>query len=227
MECLRFKLSEFVCEQCNVSRFNVLMQIRGKNCFSKYSFPSFLAVLTSTLLLVASTAGFAQSDRSLGLHNEVRVGTTTVNTGVGMGAKYGNTYHNFAYATKSAIEFGLWQAGPGVFTLGGALGGSFSLGGYEDNYKSRVFVVNSRGAWHCGWNVPGLDTYAGWSAGVGFRNKEYSIRNTHTHYSHNDIVPAIGSFLGASYFVSPNFGFNVEMGYDITNIQVGVICRRQ
>jgi len=227
MVCLRFKLSKFVCEQCNVSRFNVHIQHRGKNCFPKYSFPAFLTVLTSTLLLVASTATFAQSERSLGLKNEVRVGTTVVNTGVGMGAKYGNVYHNFGYGTKSAIEFGLWQAGPGVFTLGGALGGSFSLGGYEDDYKARMFLATTRGAWHCGWNVPGLDTYAGWSAGVGFRGKEYSISNSHTHYSHNDIVPAIGSFLGASYFVSRNFGFNVEMGYDITNIQVGIICRRQ
>lgn len=194
--------------------------MQGLNSFPKYSFPIFLMVLTGALLVVASTATFAQSKKSLGLYNEVRVGSTVLNVGVGMGADYGNAYHNFALGGKAAAEFGLWQAGPGVFTMGGEFGGSFSNRGHENDYKSHLLIVAARAAWHCGWNVPRLDTYGGWSVGMGFRHKE-SI----SHYSNNDIVPAIGSFLGASYFISPNSGFNIEMGYDITNIQAGIIFR--
>jgi hypothetical protein len=146
-----------------------------------------------------------------------------LNLGVGAGADYGNYNYNSAFGTKAAVEVGLWQAGPGVVTLGGELGGSFSNGGYYDNYKAHTFVVAARAAWHCGWGVPNLDTYGGVSAGLGFRHHQW-YDGTVTHSS-NDVVPVAGIFVGASYFVTPQFGFNAEAGYDITNIQAGVIFK--
>jgi hypothetical protein len=64
---------------------------------------------------------------------------------------------------SAVVEAGLWQAGPGVVTLGGEIGGSFLSGGYQydNNYSSRTVIVAARAAWHYGWQVPGLDTYGG------------------------------------------------------------------
>lgn len=182
--------------------------------------------LLTAFLATAASVSFAQS-HSDGPTTPVKVGSVILNVGLGVGANYDNSYYNSAFGTKAAIEFGLWQAGPGVVTLGGEIGGSTSNGGYYyDDYKSHTLVVAARSAWHYGWQVRGLDTYGGVSAGLGFRHEEYDAPNGGT-YSHNDVVGAPGIFVGASYFVTPTFGFNAEAGYDITNIQVGVIFKFQ
>jgi len=68
-----------------------------------------------------------------------------------------------------------------------------------------------------------LDTYAGASAGIGFHHQYDDYNN----YTHNTVIPAIGGFIGGSYFIKPNFGFNAEAGFDITNFQVGVVFKIQ
>jgi len=154
----------------------------------------------------------------------VQKGSVTFNAGVGIGNEYNSNYYNNALGTKAAIEVGIWQAGPGVITLGGQAGGTFSNGGrssYND-YKARTFVVAGRSAWHHGWNVKGLDTYAGLSAGAGFNQYSY---NDNGRIKEDEVVPVFGGFIGASYFVTPRFGFNVEAGYDITQIQGGIILK--
>ena len=156
----------------------------------------------------------------------VRVGSITVNGGIGAGSYYDGDYYNSPFGVKAAIEWGLWQAGPGVITLGGELGGSFSSGGYPgyNNYSSHTIVVGPRAAWHCGWQVPGLDTYGGFSAGLGFHHYQYANPDG---YSHSSVIAAPGVFVGASYFVTPAFGFNAEAGHDITDIQIGVVFKIQ
>ena len=174
------------------------------------------------LLLTCSMATFAQRGTHGGSDNKVDVGSIIANLGLGVGADYGNAYYNSAFGTKASLEFGLWEAGPGVITLGGELGGSWSDGGYYTDYKAHTFVVAARSAWHCGLNVPNLDVYGGISLGLGFRHQTYDNNGPQTN---NDVVPAPGIFVGASYYVTPNFGFNAEAGYDITNIQVGVVFK--
>ncbi len=151
------------------------------------------------------------------------VGTITVNGGIGVGTEYNGDYYNSPFGLKAAVEYGVWQAGPGVVSLGAEIGGSFSNGGYQNysNYKSSTVVVAARAAWHYGWEVPGLDTYGGVSAGLGFHHDAY------TDYSHSSVLAVPGIFVGASYFVTPTFGFNAEAGADITDIQVGVILKLQ
>ena len=124
--------------------------------------------------------------------------------------------------TKAALEFGIWQAGPGVVSLGFETGGTFSSGGRYDDFKSRTIVIAGRSAWHYGWKVTGLDTYAGVSAGAGFHH--YSYKNTN-NVDYDDVIPVFGGFIGASYFLSPKFGVNVEAGYDITQLQAGIIFK--
>jgi hypothetical protein len=159
----------------------------------------------------------------------MQLGSVFVNAGIGVGANYYGSYdYGTAFGFKIAAEFGLWQAGPGVISLGPEIGGSFSTGAYGGYYSgdgtNNAFVIACRGAWHFGWNVPNLDTYAGASAGIGFNHYTYYSNNSN---SNNRVIPAFGGFVGASYFINPNFGFNAEAGYDITLFQVGVVFKIQ
>lgn len=148
----------------------------------------------------------------------MQVGSATLSMGVGVGSQYKNGDYNNPFGTKVVLEFGMWQAGPGVITLGPELGGSFSS--YYNDYKYRTIVMAARSAWHYGWNVQNLDTYGGLSAGIGFHHREWK-----NHEDDNEVIPVFGGFIGASYFITPGFGFNVEAGYDITNFQGGIIFK--
>src|SRR5450631_147803 len=155
--------------------------------------------------------------------NPMQVGSIFLNMGVGLGAGYKYGTYGTPFGFKVAAEYGMWDAGPGVITLGPELGGTFSgesVGG--NSYHSNTFVVAGRAAWHNGWNVPNLDTYGGFSAGIGFNH--YTNNNSDDH---NSPIPYFGAFAGASYFLTPTFGFNSEIGYDITNFQVGVVFKIQ
>jgi hypothetical protein len=187
------------------------------------------AVACTLLLAGVSTSSYAQSHRNKmgsGESNPVQLGSFIVNLGIGAGADYGGYYYNTAFGFKIAAEAGLFQAGPGVITLGGELGGSVSDGGYYgyDGYKSHTFVVAGRAAWHYGWNLGGLDTYGGVSAGPGFRHRAY-VDGNGVSVTDNTVVFAPGIFVGASYFFTPGFGVNVEAGYDITSVQAGVVFK--
>jgi hypothetical protein len=171
---------------------------------------------------------FSQSSHSSGTKGDVtpmQVGSVFLNMGVGVGADYKAEGYGTGFGFKASAEFGLWQAGPGVITLGPELGGSFSNQGYAgSSYYSNTFVVAGRAAWHYGWEVPGLDTYGGFSAGIGFHHyTNYNNNNS----SNNEVIPAFGAFVGGSYFITPTFGFNAEAGFDITNFQVGVVFKLQ
>src|SRR5260221_4284112 len=135
----------------------------------------------------------------------VKLGSVTVNGGIGVGSSYEGDYYNSPFGLKAAIEWGLWEAGPGVITLGGEFGGSFSSGGYQNynNYSSRTIIVAARAAWHYGWEVPGLDTYGGVSAGLGFPQFHYN--NPGYFHSNGITLPVI--FLVTSYFLSTTFCF--------------------
>ena len=58
----------------------------------------------------------------------MQVGSVFVNMGIGFGADYKGESYGTPFGFKVAAEFGLWEAGPGVITLGPELGGSFSSG---------------------------------------------------------------------------------------------------
>ena len=177
-------------------------------------------VLTAAIVCMGiSTTSDAQSKGPMA---PMKVGSVTLNLGIGVGAEYNGDYYNQALGIKGAVEWGIWKAGPGTITLGFETGGSFTNGGYYEDYRAGTYVVAGRSAWHYGWKVRGLDTYAGFSAGVGFHN--YRYRND-LNYKYTKTIPVFGGFAGASYFVSPRFGFNAEVGYDITALQAGIIFR--
>lgn len=149
-------------------------------------------------------------------------GSVTFSAGAGIGNEYKTNYYNSAYGTKAVIETGMWTAGPGVISLGGEAGASFSNGGIYDNYKTNTVIIAGRSAWHYGWKVKGLDTYAGLSAGAGFNQYTY---NKNGVVKETEVIPVFGAFVGASYFITPSFGFNAEAGNDITRLQAGIIFK--
>lgn len=179
----------------------------------------FSAILLS---LVIALPGFSFSQTATGTFNTFEKGSVTFSVGIGVGKEYNSNYYNTAFGTKAVLEVGIWQAGVGVISLGGQLGGTFSRGGALDKYKAHTLVFAGRSAWHNGWNVRGLDTYAGLSAGAGFNQYSYNKNGT---IKQSEVIPVFGAFIGASYFLTPSFGINVEAGSDITQIQAGVIFK--
>ncbi len=154
-------------------------------------------------------------------------GSVTVNAGVGISAYYLNKPVNNDVATKIALEVGAFNAGTGVLSFGLELGGAFTpegdYYGYND-YRARMFVAGFRTAWHySNWKVDRLDTYAGANLGVGFKHWDYNRGPVHETKKKTVFYPR--GFVGASYYVTPKFGLNVEAGYDITYIQGGVVFK--
>jgi hypothetical protein len=188
-----------------------------------YNMKKISVIVLGVISIFFSQDVFSQSHSSShGTTNPMQIGDLFVNVGIGFGAGYKNPTYNTPWGFKVAAEYGMWQAGPGVITIGPEIGGTFSgqhLDG--DSYISSTFVVAGRAAWHNGWDVPGLDTYAGFSAGIGFNHYTYPGTD------YNSPIPYIGAFVGGSYFVTPSFGFNTEFGYDITSFQIGVVFKLQ
>ncbi|HEX4850401.1 MAG TPA: hypothetical protein VFV08_06320 [Puia sp.] len=184
----------------------------------------FILLAFVNLLILTPFISEAQYKGEANQTTPVRPGSVILNLGLGAGAEYNGYYYNQPFGTKMAIEWGLWQAGPGTITLGPEIGGSFSSGGYYDNYRARTLVIAGRSAWHYGWDVRGLDTYGGLSLGVGFVHQEYYSDG---NYVNNKTIVVPGAFVGASYFLSRNFGLNAEAGFDITNFQVGLVFKLQ
>jgi len=179
------------------------------------------SIATILLFFIVGTGAIVNAQKNNPV-NPFDKGTVTVSLGAGVGNDYKNVNANSAFGTKAALEFGIWQAGPGVVSLGAEVGGTFSRGGRFKDFKSRTIVVAGRSAWHYGWNVAGLDTYGGLSAGVGFHHYDY---NNDRHYDYDDVIPVFGGFVGAAYYFTPSFAVNVEAGYDITSLQAGVIFK--
>ncbi|MEO6316387.1 MAG: hypothetical protein ABIU63_05165 [Chitinophagaceae bacterium] len=184
-----------------------------------------ILLVTGAVCTCMVQTSFAQNKARRGVSGPmapVHVGSATLNLGIGIGSEYKDHYYNSPFGMKAAVEWGLWHAGPGTITLGAEAGASFSNGGYYDDYRSRTAIIAMRSAWHYGWKVKGLDTYGGFSGGVGFHH--YGYRNNN-RFEGDQVIPVFGAFIGASYFVAPRFGFNAEAGYDITRFQVGVIFK--
>jgi hypothetical protein len=124
-------------------------------------------------------------------------------------------------AFKAALEFGVWKAGPGTISLGLANG----LMVAANNSTGAILALTGRSAWHYGWRVRGLDTYAGLSfGGHVLYNTDKVYQPGESEYE-DEVHPAMGVFAGASYFVTRHFGFNIEAGYDITVVQFGLIFK--
>lgn len=195
--------------------------------------------ITAMLLLClwagTATRSFAGVN---GPFDPMEKGSWSINFGFGPGTNWQGVYgRGFIPAFQVAVETGMWEVGPGVITMGGEIGCSFftykgtdARYGPNTTYKYRYseLVVAARGAYHYGWNVQGLDTYAGVAAGPRFVFFSYSIPDTWTGPV-NDKPATVGYgggvFAGASYFFTELLGINAELGFNITYAQLGMVFK--
>ena len=122
----------------------------------------------------------------------------------------------------------IWQAGPGTISLGGQIGTSFFWynfshkdAQYKYTWTNLGFVF--RGAYHYGWKVPGLDTYAGFGGGTLFSMYNDGGYDTGKNPSHVTYLPT--AFVGGSYFFNHAVGVNAEFGYNFAYVAIGLNFR--
>ncbi len=143
----------------------------------------------------------------------------------GDGTRYWGNGEGIGPATKIIFETGMWKLGPGILTLGGEATISFFGNIYNENYRETWtnFIFGARCAYHYGWKVRGLDTYAGVPLGIGFslHTQEYAPGAS----GYQPVFPYGGFFLGTSYFFNNSLGVNGEVGYSSTVASIGLIIR--
>jgi len=153
--------------------------------------------------------------------NPMQEGVWIGTAGIGIGNTYGLAGGGSGFGLKFTAERGMWDVGVGVITLGGEFGfahKNYNTPGFKWGYNN--INIGARSAYHFGWDVEGLDTYAGIPLGLSFGS--YS-GNYHHYYERNTNVDLyLGFFIGASYFFNEHFGVNAEMGYSTTFFQIGI-----
>jgi hypothetical protein len=180
------------------------------------------------ILFLAFMAGFsAPSFSGNGPVDPAGPGSGILGFGFGPGIPfYGGS--GFGPAIIVHYDHSIWQAGPGAISLGGQIGTSFFWHNYSHhdvNYKytwvNMGFVF--RGAYHYGWKVPGLDTYAGFGAGTWFSIYNDNGYDSGKKSTQVGFLPT--AFFGGSYFFNEAIGVNSEFGYNFAYVTIGLNFR--
>ncbi|HEV3412554.1 MAG TPA: hypothetical protein VG101_08745 [Puia sp.] len=156
-------------------------------------------------------------------------GTNVISGGIGLGSSLANgyTYGTQGIGLSANYEHGIWEAGPGVISLGAYLGyKTFSYNyGYQGSfysYKWNYTIIGGRGAYHfTGLNVENLDLYAGLM--LSYDNVSFSSSNGSPVYSGTygsgvELTP----FAGARYYFANNLGGYAELGYGVAILSIGL-----
>ncbi|MEI6681752.1 MAG: hypothetical protein WCO44_03940 [Bacteroidota bacterium] len=166
-----------------------------------------------------------QNGYSVGPLDPVKLGSWSMNIGIGPGNAFFGNGQGFGFAEKVSVEKGMWDAGPGIVTLGGEVTSSafrYNFGdGWNESWANFFFAARS--AYHYGWDVEGLDTYGGIPLGIGFT--VHSVDNHPGSHGYTPVYPYFGVFFGASWFFTKKIGVNGEVGYNSTHANLGVIIK--
>ncbi|MCX6242495.1 MAG: hypothetical protein NTX43_11875 [Bacteroidetes bacterium] len=151
--------------------------------------------------------------------------TWLLNAGFGAGTPFFGNGNGFGPAAKFSFEKGMWKAGPGVITLGAEVTFSYFWNSYGDGWHENWFnfIMGARSAYHYGWEVRGLDTYAGIPLGFGLCMNSHDANGG--YHTATPVYPYFGVFLGASYFFTPQFGVYGEFGYNSTYGNIGLVFK--
>lgn len=162
-------------------------------------------------------------------------GTNVISAGIGLGSSIaGYSYGSQSPAISLQYERGLWNAGPGVISLGGYAGFktykySFS-DGVGDNYNEKwsYTIIGIRGAFHyTGMKTPNLDVYGGLMLSYNHLSYTGSYSGPQGSYSGSS-GGSYGSnmgftaFVGARYFFAGNLGGFAELGYGVSYLNLGL-----
>ena len=156
-----------------------------------------------------------------------KVGTNVVSAGLGLGSAIaGYSYGAQIPGFSIQYERGLWEAGPGVISVGGYVGiktFKYSDPDYTEKWTYSIFGV--RGAYHyTGLDVEGLDLYGGLL--LSYNHLSYS-----TTYAGSDLSGSWGSalyltpFVGARYYFLPSLSAFAELGYGVSTLNIGLAFR--
>jgi len=178
------------------------------------------ALIAMTIL---STGRLAYAQK--GPMDPMDVDDMQITAGFGAGTPFFGNGHGFGPAAKFTFEKGMWQVGPGVITLGAELTFSYFWNNYGDGWHENWFnfIAGARSAYHYGWGVRGLDTYAGLPLGFGLCM--YSHDYDEGYHNYAPVYPYFGIFLGASYFFTKEIGVYGEFGYNSTYANLGVVFK--
>ena len=192
--------------------------------------------ITFLIMIVAAFILALPSSQAQPPVNPVDKDTWIFNLGFGPCTHpFGNGY-GLGIGGKFSFEKGMWEVGPGVITLGGDFGLSYSwrnwsFGRYNLKERWGNLFFGARGAYHYGFNVKGLDVFGGIPLGIGL--DRYVSAGAHDGLSwsyigggrHTPIFPYLGVFVGASYFFNNMIGLTGELGYNVTYANIGVVFR--
>jgi hypothetical protein len=153
-------------------------------------------------------------------------GTNVVSAGLGLGSSLasGYTYGTQGIGLSATYERGIWEAGPGVISLGAYVGyKSFSYSGPGYDYKWNYTIIGARGAWHfTGLNVDNLDLYGGLM--LSYDNLSTSFNNDNPGYAPGSYASTIelSPFVGARYYFANNLGVYGELGFGVSILDIGL-----
>jgi hypothetical protein len=173
----------------------------------------------------AQSKGMTQSSDAFG------VGTNVISAGIGLGS----TIADYTYGTQSpgfnlTYDRGIWEAGPGVISLGGYVGIKDYKYGYIDNgyaysEKWNYTVVGVRGAWHfTGLDIDNLDLYGGLMLAYYALSYSYSDNQGNSGGSLGNYGNSVGLsvFAGAKYYFAGNLGAFGELGFGANVLSLGL-----
>ena len=172
------------------------------------------------VVLVALSVS-AQSDK-------FSVGTNVISGGIGVGSSIasGYTYGSENLGLNLQYERGLWEAGPGVISLGGYLGHkSYVYNDPADSYslKWSYTIIGVRGAWHyTGLDIPNLDLYGGLM--ISYDALSFSD-NQGTYSSNYGSTTELSVFAGARYYFTPHLAGYGELGVGVSILSLGLAVR--
>jgi len=145
---------------------------------------------------------------------------------IALGITFGSSYNDYTYQSQSPgfgaqYEKGIWEAGPGVISLGGYLG--------SKTYRNPIFgerwnytILGFRGAYHYNKftteKLKKLDPYAGLMVAysiLGSRDNPNPLRGRQESSFDNSV------FVGGRYYFTNNFAGFAEIGLGVANLTLG------
>jgi hypothetical protein len=166
---------------------------------------------------------------SVSAQNKYTVGTNAILGGIGLGSDLasGFVYGSQSPALSLQYERGLWEAGPGVISLGGYIGHKsykYNNGDPASPYSWSLdyTTVGVRGAYHfTGLDVDNLDLYGG--AMLAYEAASFS-ENGYIGSAYGNKVD-LGIYVGGRYYFSPHVGAFAELGYSVAILNLGIAIK--
>jgi hypothetical protein len=183
------------------------------------------------IILLVAAAGLA-----FGANAQSFVKGTNILSGtVGLGSSI-LSYSGASQSPALSVQYerGIWEAGPGVISLGGYAGYkgySFSGqgGSYSYSEKWHYTVIGVRSAYHYnGLDIPKLDVYGGAMLSYNILSYSYSDNaGTGVHGLNGSYGSTAGLslFIGGRYFFSDNLAVLAELGYGVAFLNVGIALK--